>query len=110
MKTLKQLERLQKVHKFIKQKKTGTPGEFAHILGISRRQLHYIIDYLKELEAPLEYNRKIPTFYYSYDFDLLVNIKVQVIVNDELRTIYAGNTLLQENFLSARLLHGTDLS
>ncbi|MCF6349119.1 MAG: DNA-binding protein [Flavobacteriaceae bacterium] len=98
MKTLKQLERLRKAHKLIQQENTGTPEEFANRLNISRRQLYNMIEYFKELDAPLLYNRKTNTFYYSYDFDLLVNVSVQVLVKDELITIYAGSTLLKEKF------------
>jgi len=98
MKTLKQLERLRKAHKLIQQENTGTPAEFANRLDISRRQLYNIIEYLKEVDAPVQYNRKTNTFYYRYDFDLLVNVSVQVLVKEELITIYAGNTLLKENF------------
>ncbi len=110
MKTLKQLERLRKAHKLIQQQHTGTPNEFAKTLGVSRRQLYNIIEYLKELGAPLIYNRKSNTFYYEYDFDLLVNITVQVLVHEELKTIYAGCTILTKNFVSARLLHRANLS
>jgi len=110
MKTLKQLERLRKAHKLIQLENTGVPDEFAEKLGISRRQLYNMIEYLKEVDAPLHYNRKTNSFYYSYDFDLLVNVSVQVLVKNELVTIYAGNTLLKENFYSARLVHGTNLS
>jgi len=109
MKTLKQLERLQKAHKLILQENTGTPNEFANKLGICRRQLYNILEYLKENDAPLQYSRKINTYYYSYNFDLLVSISVRVLANKELKTIYAGSTLLTENFYSAMLLHGTNL-
>ncbi len=110
MKTLKQLERLRKAHKLIQQQHTGTPAEFAGKLGISRRQLYHIIEYLKDVDAPVLYNRKTNTFYYSYDFDLLVNISVQVLIKEELKTIYAGSFILKEIFLSARLVHGANLS
>jgi len=104
MKTLKQIQRLQKAHKLIKQENTGTPKEFAQKLHISERELYNIINHLKDLEANVYFNRKTNTYYYTDNFELLVNISVQVIVNEELRTIYAGSTILQENFLTARLV------
>ena len=73
-------------------------------LNISERQLYYITDYLKEIDAPIEYQRKTETYYYTTSFDLLVNISVQVLISDEVRNIYAGATFLNENFLTARLL------
>ena len=104
MKTLKQLERLQKAHKLIKQENTGTPKEFAQKLHISERELYNLLNYIKELEAHVNYNRKTNTYYYTGSFELMVNISVQVLVQEELRTIYAGSTILKENFFTARLV------
>lgn len=104
MKTLKQLERLRKAHQLIQQECTGTPSEFANKLNISERQLYNITDYLKEIDAPIEYQRKTETYYYTTSFDLLINISVQVLISDEVRNIYAGATFLNEKFLTARLL------
>ena len=104
MKTLKQLERLRKAHKLIQQQHTGTPAEFANKLHISERQLYNILERLKEIDAPLLYNRKTNTYYYQHDFDLLVNITVQVLVHEELKTIYAGQILLEENFFTAMIV------
>jgi transcriptional antiterminator len=110
MKTLQQLEKLKQIHKLIQGQNTGSPDELANKLRISRRQLYSIIEYLKEIEAPLSFSRKQNTYYYSSDFDLQVNVKVQVMVNQELKTIYGGHTLLKENFFSARLWHGANLN
>ncbi len=99
MKTLKQIQRLQKTHQFIQQENTGTPKEFAQKLHISERELYNVINHLKNLEAHVSYSRKTTTYYYTSNFDLLVNISVQVLVNEQLTTIYAGkikeNALLQ---------------
>ncbi len=104
MKTLKQLERLRKAHKLIQQEKTGTPAEFAKKLYVSERQLYITLEKLKDLDAPIYFNRKRNTYYYGFDFDLLVSVTVQVMVKEELKTIYAGCTILKENFSTARLL------
>jgi len=104
MKTLKQLERLRKAHKLIRQENTGTPKEFAIKLHISERQIYNILEQLKDMDAPLLFNRKANTYYYSYDFDLLVNISVQVLIHNELKTIYAGYTFLNKNFSTARIV------
>jgi len=104
MKTLKQLERLRRAHLLIQQEHTGSPAKFANKLAVSERQLYNIIDYLKEIDAPLNYSRKVETYYYTTSFDLLVNVSVQVLLADEVRNIYAGQTLLTENYLTARLM------
>jgi len=103
MKTLKQLERLRRIHELIKQANTGNPKELAIQINISERQVYNCIEYLKEVEAPIVYNRKTNTYYYTADFDLLVNVSVQVMINEEIRNIYAGHTALHESFISCDL-------
>lgn len=88
MKTLKQLERLRKAHKLIKQGNTGSPSEFSNRLHVSERELYRIIEYLKEMDAKITFSRKISSYYYTDDFDLLINVSVQAMVNQELITIY----------------------
>ncbi len=103
MKTLKQLERLRKAHKLIQQENTGTPAEFAKKLHVSERELYRILEYLKGVDALISFSRTSNSYYYTGDFDLLVNVSVQVLVKDELVTIYAGSTLLKENFENLEL-------
>lgn len=103
MKTFKQLERLRKAHELIKQEKTGSPKEFANKLNVSERETYRIIEYLKELDAKIDFSRTINSYFYEDSFDLLVNVSVQVLVNKELKTIYAGSTFLQENFQNLQL-------
>ena len=91
MKTFKQLERVRKAHKLIKQGNTGSPRDFARKLHISERELYRILEYLKEMDAQITFSRNANTYYYTDDFDLIVKISVQTLVNDELVTIYAGS-------------------
>lgn len=101
MKTLKQLERLRKVNKLIKQQNTGTPAELASRLHVSERELYRLIEYLKELDARISYSRNSNTYYYNGDFDLLINISVRVLVKEEIKTIYAGSTFKKMQLISA---------
>lgn len=103
MKTLKQLERLRKAHKLIKQGNTGSPTEFSRRLHISERELYRILEYLREMDAQISFSRSSYSYFYTDDFDLLVNVSVQALVNQELITIYAGSTILKENFEHAVL-------
>jgi predicted DNA-binding transcriptional regulator YafY len=98
MKTLKQLERLRKAHKLIKQGNTGSPSEFSNRLHISERELYRILEYLKELDAVISFSRNANSYYYTGDFDLFVSVSVQALVNQELITIYAGNTTLKRHY------------
>ncbi len=96
MKTLKQLERLRNAHKLIKQGSTGSPSEFSDRLHISERELYRVLDYLKEMDAEIIFSRTSNTYYYSGDFDLLINVSVKALVNQELITIYAGRKIKNE--------------
>ncbi len=102
--TIKQLERLRKIHELIQQEKTGCPSEFANKLNVSERRLYYIIDYLKDIDAPLKYCRKTKTYYYTTSFDLLINVSVKVLLENEVRIINAGTCFLNKNYLTARLV------
>jgi hypothetical protein len=108
MKTLKQLERLRKAHKLIKQGNTGSPSEFSNRLHISERELYRILEYLKEMDAKISFSRNNNSYYYTDDFDLLVTISVQALVNQELITIYAGSIIIKENFEKSLLNTFTD--
>ena len=108
MKTLKQLERLRKAHKLIQNENTGTPKEFANKLYISEREIYRILEYLKEVDAIICFSRNANSYYYNADFDLLVNVSVKVMIKEEVRTIYAGSTILFKNFENCLLNKTTD--
>jgi hypothetical protein len=64
---------LKRIHENISRESTGSPGCFSEKLGISKRFLHEILEYLKsELNAPIEYSRSRMTYYYSEDWELYV--------------------------------------
>jgi predicted DNA-binding transcriptional regulator YafY len=108
MKTLKQLERLRKAHKLIQNGNTGTPKEFANKLYISEREIYRILEYLKEVDAIICFSRNANSYYYTADFDLLVNVSVKVMVKEEVRTIYAGSIILDKYFETRPLNNLTD--
>lgn len=108
MKTLKQLEQLRKVHKLIQQRKTEEPKRFAQKLHISERGLYRILEYLRKLDAGVSFSHSINSYYYTKDFDLFVNISVKILVNEELKTIYGGSAILNENFINLQLNPCTD--
>ena len=100
MKTLRQLERLKKAHKLIQQHKTGTPNEFANKLHISEREMFRTINFLKEMDAQVVFNRKSNTYFYTNSFELSVHISIEVLVDNELKKIYGGETI----FIKTRAL------
>jgi hypothetical protein len=93
MKTLRQLERLKKAHKLIQQNNTGTPIEFANKLHISEREMFRTINFLKEMDAQVIFNRKSNTYFYTNNFELSIHISIEVLVDNELKKIYGGETI-----------------
>jgi len=90
MNTLKQIEQLRKLHDMIKLEHTGSPKMIAKKMHVSERQLYNLIDQLRTMDAPIRFNRRANTYFYTRDFDLLVNISVKVIQGDQVLQIYAG--------------------
>ncbi|TVR75478.1 MAG: DNA-binding protein, partial [Marinilabiliales bacterium] len=70
MKVLQYIERIEMIHKLVEQECTGTPGEFARRLGISRTRLYEVMDDLKMEGAPIAYSRSCRTFYYEEPFHI----------------------------------------
>jgi hypothetical protein len=62
--TSKRFQLLQELDQFIQNKTTGDSNEFAKQLGISRSTLFEYLGLLKELGAPIQYDRAACTFYY----------------------------------------------
>jgi predicted DNA-binding transcriptional regulator YafY len=79
MKTLTQLKRLQKIHQLIKTSHTGTPKEFANIIGVSRSQLFNILDDLKLKGFPISYSRSLKSYIYHCDCELEIEYSVRLL-------------------------------
>lgn len=58
MKKLYTFEKIRTLHEYIEQQQIITPEELASHLGVSRRRLFEMIDYLKDLGACISYDRK----------------------------------------------------
>lgn len=99
MKNLKNLERLQQLHQRISQENTGAPKELAHYMNISERSLYKLMEQLKDLTAPISYNRSTNTYYYDGDFELQVNISVTALSNNEVIQVFGGSYFLKKNTL-----------
>ncbi|MEO1545437.1 MAG: DNA-binding protein [Bacteroidota bacterium] len=77
--SIKNLERLQKLHRLIVNETTGTPKELATRLRVSERLIFCLLDELKDYEAKIAYDRKRKTYFYSDDFELDINISVSTL-------------------------------
>jgi len=98
MNTLKQLERLKKIHQLIKINNTGTPKEFAFKLQISESQLYNILDDLKIKGFPISYSRSLKSYAYNDYCELEVQYSVKLLTQHDKINI-AGGTI--SNFFNS---------
>lgn len=106
MKTIKQLERLRKIHQYIKVANTGTPNEFSKKLNLSESQLYNILDDLKIKGFPIEYSRSLKSYIYDDECELEIVYSVQLLTSHEKIKI-AGGTL--KNFFTPMQLEWAKL-
>jgi predicted DNA-binding transcriptional regulator YafY len=90
MKLVEQIERLKRIHKLIDEQQTGVPAEFANKLHISRRQLYNILEDLKIMEAPIEYNPLQRSYIYTQACEMRLSCDIKTLTKDELGNISGG--------------------
>jgi predicted DNA-binding transcriptional regulator YafY len=66
---LKQIERIERLHSLIRLKATGSPNECALKLQISERQLYNTLDLMRQLGAPIYFDRTNYAYCYEYDVE-----------------------------------------
>lgn len=72
-------------------------------MNVSERLIYLLLEYLKDYNAKIRYDRGRKTYYYVDEFDLDIRISVAVINNDERTEIFGAgywNTLLLDNILN----------
>ncbi|PPK85808.1 hypothetical protein CLV84_2715 [Neolewinella xylanilytica] len=78
MSVLKQVERLRRMHTFIKFHRTGTPEEFAGRLGISQPGLYRLLSQMKALGAPIHFCQQRQSYAYYESVELRIDfVRVQ---------------------------------
>ncbi len=90
MTTIKQLKRLEYIHKYIKAARTGSPSEFAKQIGISESQWYNILEDLKIKGFPIVYSRRLKSYVYNDDCELEVVYSVQLLKGEEKLKIAGG--------------------
>lgn len=84
MSTFKNISRFEWLDQLIRQERTGNPPALAGRMGISVRQLYYLIDELRDLGLPVSYCRTRKTFYYRSNCRLVFTLKIEHISGKEL--------------------------
>lgn len=65
MSVKKYLLRLERMHQLISRGATGTPEQFARKLNINRSMLYKYLSVMKDLGAPVAYDRFSESYYYT---------------------------------------------
>ena len=94
-----EINRIQQIDRLIRISNTGTAGEFARKLGISRRQIYNIIENLKDMGLEIEYNRQIRSFVYAKPYEIRILFEIVELSEHETREINAGTITIKNAFL-----------
>ena len=97
MKSLKYIDRINKIHSLISSQKTGTPETFAKKLYLSRRQMYNELEFFKNLNAPIKYCKKKETFYYTTNFEFSFRYSMVAISDEDEVKINGGISLYNAN-------------
>ncbi|SOD19878.1 DNA-binding protein [Pedobacter xixiisoli] len=90
MKLFEYIERINLLHKLIKERRTGCPDKFAQKLGVSTIRLYQLIEELKIMQVPICYSKKDKTYYYQFDYEIAAQLTFRPIDAKELAEINAG--------------------
>jgi len=92
MKRLVDLEKLDRLDNLIRRKATGCPDELAKRLGLSRSSLFEFISFLRDvMEAPIHYNKYIPSYTYKYPTKFHLNFKRERLNDTLMFDVQGGN-------------------
>ena len=87
----KHLERIKRMHRMIKFKRTGTPQAFAEKIGVSVSLLYRLMGDLREMGAPIEYDQTRASYYYSTPVELQLGFVRAGMATSELRNLTGGH-------------------
>lgn len=105
MKLFTYIDRINLMHKLIKQRRTGTPEELARRLGLSVSRLARVVEYLRDQGAPIEYDRRLMTYYYCYPFEISISVSFQALDDYEMKRISGGSKLFSTFLSNAFFVH-----
>lgn len=93
MNSIKNLERLQRLHLLIANERTGPPRELARRMHISERLVYCLVEQLKDFDAEVCYHRGRKTYYYRNDFHLQLNVSFSITRQNETVELFQGSYL-----------------
>lgn len=110
MKLFQYIDRINLLDKLIRQRRTGTQSELAIRLGLSVSRLARIIEYLKDIGAPIAFDRSLNTYYYEKEYSIQIKVEVQqenihLLDLNQMRQANAGDNFISIHLLNAFFVH-----
>ncbi|WP_372774625.1 hypothetical protein [Mangrovibacterium sp.] len=90
MKLLQQINLIERIDQLIRMRATGNPKELAERLELSQATVFRLIDVIKELGAPVEYNLSYQSYVYVEDVNFQCGFFLTDLNQDEVREINGG--------------------
>lgn len=90
MKPVDYFDRINKMNRLIKSGATGTPSEFARIMGISQSHLYRCLHELELYGIDIRYSRTIKTYYYGNEKELSICYSLKLIPDSKAKEILGG--------------------
>lgn len=90
----KQIERIEYIDYLIRNRNTGSADEFSEKLGISRRHTYRLIEYLKDLGAPIIFSKVDNSFIYERPCIIDIKFEVRELTEDECVDLQGGSFCL----------------
>ncbi len=85
---IKQIELIERIDRLIRMQATGSPKVLASKLGISRTKVYRLVDIMKDLNAPIEYNFTIQSFVYVEAVTFTFGFITRDLSHEEATSIY----------------------
>lgn len=78
MNTIRQIERMEKLHGLILREMTGDSLDLSIKLGVSRRMVNYYLQEFRDYGARIAYSSVRKTYYYLNDFEIIFKFEIKV--------------------------------
>ncbi len=105
---IKQIELIERIDQLIRLQATGPPGALASRLEISRTNVYRLIDTMRDLNAPIEYNHGIQSFVYKKEVKFSFGFVTIELSQSEARSTYGGTYLKTHNIYNSIPENGTE--
>lgn len=93
MKLFEYIDRINLLHKLIKERRTGCPEKLAKRLSISKGRIYQLIEELRMKHVPIAYSRTLETYYYTSDYEINISLSLKPLSAEELVNTNAGLTI-----------------